>query len=124
MLLFQERNIELDKKSKQISLRETQLKELKNEVARMLEKNSQLKSIIDKQHKEKNEKEEELLQRLAKVYQSMEPEQASQRIEKLKDPLALDILSRIKPKSVAAILTGMDANRAAMYSEKLSKVKK
>ena len=64
------------------------------------------------------------MQRLAKIYQSMEPEEASRRIEKLKDRLALDILSRIKPKSVAAILTGMNPIQAAQYSEKLSRVKK
>lgn len=120
---IQQRNKELDKKSGQIAVREKQLQELKNEIARMLEKNSQIMTAIDKQKKDRNEKEEELFQRLAKVYQSMEPEEASKRIEKLKDPLALEILSRIKPKSVAAILTGMDPTRAARYSEKLSQVK-
>ena len=58
---------------------------------------------------------------LVTTYEKMTPKAAAPAITNMKDPDALKILSNLKPDTLAAILEKMPSNKAAHYTELLSK---
>ncbi len=56
---------------------------------------------------------------LAKVYESMPPEEAALRLQNMKEAYAMEILPRMKVKKAAKVLSAMDPVVAAKYSEKM-----
>ena len=61
------------------------------------------------------------LEHLARMYEAMPPKDAAARIEKLKEPLTLKLLSSLKPKTAARILNEIKPSKAASLTEKLAK---
>ncbi|MEC4673044.1 MAG: hypothetical protein VST68_02530 [Nitrospirota bacterium] len=59
------------------------------------------------------------LAHLIKVYDAMDSEEAAVRLEKMKEPLALEILAGIKEKKAASMLAGVEPGKAARLSEGL-----
>lgn len=62
---------------------------------------------------------EEALFRLANIYTAMEPEEASQIMEKLSDEEVVEILSVMKERDVAEILNAFPVERAAEIMRKM-----
>ncbi len=126
-----ERQAELDLREQQLEEKEKRLNTLDAEVTAMLQKNTKLRDDIELQESLRKKAAEEraamenaaqvaLFVRLSKVYGAMEPEEASQRIEELEEPLALQILGRVKPKIAAKILALLEPKKAASYTEQLA----
>jgi flagellar motility protein MotE (MotC chaperone) len=57
---------------------------------------------------------------LSQAFESMPPEEAAQRIEKMNEASALDLLTRLKSKTVGQILASVNPTKAARLTEKLA----
>ncbi len=118
---LQERNTEIDTREATILAREGQLDLLEKEIRGMLDEYIKLKEIVDQKTSEetlaKQKKREARVNRLSKIYQSMDAKIAAQRIKRMKRSTALSLLRKIKEKQAAKILSNMSATAATQFSE-------
>lgn len=114
---LEKRKTELDKRAEEIEQENQRLQALKTELNALLVKFTQLKETA----KKTDSIDERQLEHLSKMYEAMPPKDAALRIERLKEPLALKLLSNIKPKVAAKILNEIKPLRAARLTEKLAK---
>ncbi len=106
-------------------------KEIATKTAAVIDKRSEEEMALARKKAEEEEallrtKEEErkALQmqqfaKLAKIYESMPPEDAALRLQNMKDEFALLIIPMIKDKKAAKVLAAMDPIVAAKYTEKM-----
>ncbi len=57
---------------------------------------------------------------LSQAFETMPVEEAAQRIDKMKEPVALNLLGRLKGKTAGAILAALSPGKAARLVEKLA----
>ncbi len=123
-----EREAIIDQREARLKEREGRLHLLEEEIRAMIKKHTTLKEEYDQREalrlSERQQEEEKRLARLAKIFQSMPPKEAANRLSKLKEQTALALLRRIKEKDVAKILSNLSPTQAAKYSEKFIKVPK
>jgi flagellar motility protein MotE (MotC chaperone) len=126
--MFQQRKLDLERREQAVRTAEGQLALLKAEVEQILRKVEaveqrrlgQEKVVSGKQAptgKQAVDQRTQQLAQLAKMYESMPPEEAAARLERMADRKALDILRLLKTKSAGAILSQVKADRAAKLSE-------
>jgi flagellar motility protein MotE (MotC chaperone) len=60
------------------------------------------------------------LTHLSQAFEAMPSEEAAQRIEKMNEPVALELLSRLKSKTAGAILASLSPAKAARLIEKMA----
>jgi flagellar motility protein MotE (MotC chaperone) len=118
---IEQRNTELSKREEHVVVREHQLQEMEKEVSGMLERYTLLRDEVERKQKQLDEAQEQKYQTLAKTYAAMSPEEAAARIEQMEESLALNILSRSKPKIAAKFLSGVTPAKAAKLSLRLVK---
>lgn len=118
---IQQRNADMDVREKKIIEREQRLNLLEEEVQKMLNQYIKLKELIDQKESEAalaaKKAEEERTDQLAKIYQSMEPQDAAARIKQMEKETALGLLRKIKEKQAAKILSNMSPEKATQFSE-------
>lgn len=117
---IEKRKADLDKRADELEQENKRLEALKTEMNALLEKYTQEKEAA-RQVKSADNIDEKQLEHLSKVYEAMPAKDAALRIERLKEPLALKLLSSIKPKIAAKILNEIKPSRAAHLTEKLAK---
>lgn len=118
---IQQRATEMDKRAELLDQKEQQLRLLEKEIGQMLDRYTKLRNEIEQKKSQPGQARGEPIDRLAKMYETMAPEDAASRIERIEEPLALKILSRIKEKKAAQIISSMSPAKAARFSEKLAK---
>src|SRR5579871_2692112 len=118
---IEQRKSELDKRARELDQKEERLRLMEQEIGRMLKKSTEAREALEATEKKRKQEEERQVARLAKMYEAMPPDQAAARIEKLDESLELMLLGKIKEKSAAQILTGLNATKAAQLTEKLVK---
>lgn len=128
--MFQQRKQDLERRENAVRTAEGQLALLKAEVEQILSKVEaverrrlgQEKGALGHQaspSKQAADLRTQQLGQLAKMYESMPPEEAAARIERMADRKALEILRLIKTKSAGAILAQVKVDRAAKLTEEL-----
>lgn len=112
------------------SIEEERIKILKEDLAKKTEELKKLREEINAKIKEQEaikaqleKAQSENFQRLAKIYESMPPEEAATRIEKLDDDTATTLILAIKPRQAAKILANVNPEKAAIISKKIVKIK-
>lgn len=85
----------------------------------ILPETGEVSSLAETEGKNDSSSREEVLFRLAKIYTSMEPEEASRIMEKLSDEEVVEILSVMKERNVAEILNAFPVERAAEIMKKM-----
>jgi len=121
----QERMVEINHRAEQLDQREQRLKMLEEEFKRIAQENTKLRTEIDQMKKSTGAPSgDPPLVTLSKMYAQMAPEEAAPRMEKMDQALALKILVQLKPKQAAQILSGMNPDTAATFSEQLVKTSK
>ncbi len=118
---IEKRTVELDARESHLAIREQQLKLMEQEVSGMLDRNTKLREEIEQKQTQLSAVNEQKLQALSKTYAAMPAEEAAMRLEQVDDSLALNILSRSKPKIAAKFLASMSPAKAAKLSQKLAK---
>ncbi|MBI1824150.1 MAG: hypothetical protein HY200_03850 [Nitrospirae bacterium] len=114
---IEKRKTDLDKRAEEIEQENQRLQALKTELNLLLSRYTQIRETAIKT----DAIDERQLEHLSKMYEAMPPKDAARRIERLKEPLALKLLSSIKPKVAAKILNEIKPVRAAYLTEKLAK---
>lgn len=118
---IEQRKSELDKRAQALDQKEERLRLMEQEIGRMLKKQTEVREALEEKEKKRKQEEDKQVGRLAKMYEAMPPEEAAARIEKLDESLALTLLGKIKEKSAAQILTGLNPTKAAKLTEKLAR---
>ena len=77
------------------------------------------KKAIDEQRKEREAAEKKRVTRLARIYESMKPEEAAKALVSVDWDTTVLIFQRMSEESVAAILAKMDPDQAAQLTEML-----
>jgi flagellar motility protein MotE (MotC chaperone) len=107
---------EYRQKEETLNLREIELKTLAGEVDKKLAELRQLKSELAALVGQKENLQAKRLNDLGKMYEKMEAAQAAELIQELDEGLAVDILARMKSKSVGRLLNHLDSDKAARLS--------
>jgi flagellar export protein FliJ len=117
----EKRTAELDERQAHLETREQQLKLMEQEVSEMLGRNTKLREEIEQKQVQISAENEQKLQTLSKTYAAMPAEEAALRLEQMEESLALNILTRSKPKIAAKFLASMKPEKAAKLSQKFAK---
>jgi flagellar motility protein MotE (MotC chaperone) len=117
--MFQQRKQDLERRENSVREAEAKLAILKAEVEQIL---SQVEAAEQRRKQASPEKHTvdtrtQQLGQLAKMYESMPAEEAAERIERMTNRKALEILRLLKSKSAGAILAQVKVDRAAKLSE-------
>ena len=126
--MFQQRKQDLERRENGVRAAEAKLAILKAEVEQILsqveaaeqrrlakEKNAVAQQASPEKHTVDTRTQQ--LGQLAKMYESMPAEEAAERIERMTNRKALEILRLLKSKSAGAILAQVKVDRAAKLSE-------
>ncbi len=89
-----------------------ELKKLREEINTKIKEQEEIKAQLEKARSEN-------YQRLAKIYESMPPEEAATRLEKLDDDTATTLILAIKPRQAAKILSNVNPEKAAIISKRI-----
>jgi len=101
---FNEKKANLASKEIEISAKEKKLKDLENEI------NAKKKQLELLQSNEEDYQKK--IEKMAKVYEMMEPQSAAKILEQMSPLLLSDIISSMKEKSAAAILNFLDPKKS------------
>lgn len=101
------------------TLEEERLGIVKADIQKEIEEYRKIKQEIEELRKAADKERQEQLLKVAKMYESMPPEDAARRMEKLDNESALLILTTLKPKAAGKILAQMEAEKAASLSRKM-----
>ena len=117
--MFQQRKQDFERRENLVREAEAKLAILKAEVEQIL---SQVEAAEQRRKQASPEKHTvdtrtQQLGQLAKMYESMPAEEAAERIERMTNRKALEILRLLKSKSAGAILAQVKVDRAAKLSE-------
>lgn len=127
------RKRDLDRREAAIRQNEERLIIVRTEIEQLLAKNEalaklmqsagakqdqQAKTALDKERQVQEQKNQRQAQ-LAKIYESMPPEEAAERLERMPDRKAIEILRLVKGKTAGAILAQVKVDRAAKLTEQL-----
>ncbi|MEW6246991.1 MAG: hypothetical protein AB1555_09800 [Nitrospirota bacterium] len=129
--MLDQRKQELDRREESLRVTEERLLVIKAEIEQVLAKyekameaeerrRKEIQAKLTKAEQERTAERRDLYQKqLAKMYESMEPEEAAARLEKLPDRQAVEILRLIKGKTAGAILANVNPARAAHLTTRL-----
>jgi flagellar motility protein MotE (MotC chaperone) len=90
--------------------------QVKQRVAELEAKKLELQAMLDKRDELIRKTDETLVE----LYSRMKPDAAASQIANFEDDIAASLLMRLKPKYASAILSEMDAMRAASVGKKLA----
>lgn len=93
-----------------------ELKKLREEINQKIKEQEEIKAQLEKAKSEN-------FQKLAKIYESMPPEEAALRLEKLDDETATTLILAIKPRQAAKILANVNPDKAAVISKRIALIK-
>jgi flagellar motility protein MotE (MotC chaperone) len=117
---LEKRRVELDRREKAIELRERLVDLAEKRLSERAGKMNELKSDLGMLLNNLSEKEEEELQALAKIYESMKPAAAANVMDRMDNKIVFDVFKRMKQKSTAKIMEKMSTVKARIVSEMLA----
>ena len=101
------------------SIEEERLAIIKSDIQKEIEHNEKVKKDFEAEQKAAYEYSKERLLKVGKIYESMPPDEAAKKLEKLDEDTAVEIIGVLKPRAAGGILTEMDSEKAAAISKKL-----
>ncbi len=120
---IERRQKELDEREDSLKTREERLLAIKKDVEDRIKELSAVHEQIATFVKKIDETSDARVQRVAKIYASMGPEEAAARLEKLDKKTAVMILLNISERKAAKILSFVDVEKSVELSQSL-KIKK
>jgi flagellar motility protein MotE (MotC chaperone) len=121
MKLMEERQQDLDRREAAVRREEERLKLLRLDIEGLLKKQAgPAKSAAVSASGGKPTTPTPNLVHLSQAFETMPVEEAAQRIEKMREAVALDLLARLKSKTAGQILAALDPTKAARLVEKLA----
>ena len=121
MKLMEERQQDLDRREAVVRREEERLKLLRSDIEGLLKKQAGSgKAAALSPSGGKPTTPTSNLDHLSQAFETMPVEEAAQRIEKMREAVALDLLARLKSKTAGQILAALDPTKAARLVEKLA----
>ncbi len=114
---------ELDQRSEELDQRELLLKATEQRVQEKIDQLQKMQAQLDAALGKVDEQEDARLQSLVRIYEAMKPQEAATIFDKLEQPVLLQVLTRMKDKSVAAILPHLDGDKARSITMALAEHK-
>ncbi|MBI3358687.1 MAG: hypothetical protein HY201_01055 [Nitrospirae bacterium] len=90
------------------------------EKARAIQKAEEEEALLRKKEEERKALQTQQFAKLAKIYETMPPEDAALRLQNMKDDFALAIIPLMKDKKAAKVLGVMDPIVAAKFTEQMA----
>ena len=109
---LQARREALDKRERDVVLREGLLKAAEKRVGEKIAELKTLKRVVDGLIKRRERANSKKIQSLVKIYGKMKPADAARILSRLAMPVLLDVLQGMKETKVAPILAAMDPQKA------------
>lgn len=122
--IIEKRQKELDEKERRLKIEEERLEALNKDLELKIKKYSELLKMINAILDRMEQKDIKNMEYLVKVYESMPPEEAGERLSALDEVTATRIIERMKPRRAGAILSTMDPKKVSAITEQLSSRKK
>lgn len=116
---IQRRQKELDDREEDLKAREERLQVVKKDIDARVKELEKVRSELEALAGKIDDADNDRVKRLVKIYESMTPEEAAPRFEKLDTSLAVLILSSMKPKNAAKILEVVKVERSVKLSQLL-----
>ena len=110
------------KKEEEVRAKEARLQRIQGEIETKLETLSQIQGALQELIQEKKSLEDEILKKLAKVYESTPPEQAGPMLSSLDVGLAAQILIRMDGRKAGKIWGYVSPDRASEISTEISRL--
>jgi len=117
------RRAELDQRSEELDQRDLLLKATEQRVQEKIDKLQQMQAQIDTALGKVDEQEDLRLASLVRIYEAMKPQEAAAIFDKLEQPVLMQVLTRMKDRSVAAILPHLDGDKARAITTALAEHK-
>ncbi len=114
------RRDELDQRDAEIQQRESTLKVAEDRVGQKVNELNSLKSDIEKLLDLQKTKQDDQIQSLVKIYSDMKPQDAARIFNTLEMPVLLNVIGKMKEQKSAAIIAGMEPDRARELTTKLA----
>ncbi len=124
LVMIEKRQKELDERERSLRLEEERLQVMKKELDEKLSRYSDLLKKINSLLDQMEQKNIQNMEYLVKVYESMPPDEAGQRLSVIDETLAANILKRMKPRKAGAILSTMEPQKVSIITRHLSQNKK
>lgn len=101
------------------SLEEERLLILKADIKREIERHERLKREVEEAKRSLEVMRQERLDKVARIYAAMPPEEAARKLEMLDENTAVSILVSLSPRIAGRILANVESEIAASLSEKM-----
>lgn len=101
------------------TIEEERLNILKTDIQKEIDQYKKLKKEMEEAQKTVDEKSQEKLARVAKMFEAMPVEDAARKLEKLDEDTAVAILTAVKPKTAGKILAQIETEKAVSLSKKI-----
>ncbi|MBI5643101.1 MAG: hypothetical protein HY954_06470 [Deltaproteobacteria bacterium] len=113
------RQKELEVREEELKTREERLLTIKSDIEARISELNQVHGKIEAVVKKIDEINDVRVKKLVKIYESMNPEEAASRIEKLDEDMAVMILASVSEKKAAKILGFVDVGKSVKLSQSL-----
>lgn len=113
------RQVELDDRDEMLKAEEERLKLLKGDIEKRIGELNAARLRLDKLAKEMDALKSVRAKKTVKIYESMAPEEAATRIERLNESMAVMILANMNAKKAGAILGLVEVDKAVHLTQKL-----
>ena len=111
----------LDKRGKDLDTRESLIKVAEQRVDQKIKEMESLRQQLQSMVNQVSEGQQQQLENLVKIYETMKPEEAAKIFETLEMPTLLGVVLRMKPKSTAPIMAKMAPEKAKELTVALTK---
>lgn len=119
--LIENKKKELDAREVELNEREKRLNQLNQDIETKIAQYKKMLREMDGYFKKMDAAEAEKVSHLVKIYESMPPKDAASRIEQLDEDTAVLVLSRMKQRSAAKVMSFIEPGLAAGLSRGLVK---
>lgn len=118
------RKKELDERERSISLKENSLSVIENNISTKVKELQELQAQLNEILKQYEEKEDDKIKSLVKVYENMKPNEAAKIFDQLEMIILLEVAVRMKEAKLAQIIAKMDTYRAKELTVELANRRK
>ncbi|MBM3557549.1 MAG: hypothetical protein FJX47_18580 [Alphaproteobacteria bacterium] len=115
-----ERRAEIDRREKDVEMRDNLLRATEKRIDEKIAELKKIEGRIEALIKKHDEQEEQKIQQVVKIYETMKPKDAAKVLSALDMPILLDIAERMKTAKMASVLAEMDAARAKAVTTELA----
>ncbi|MEC4677507.1 MAG: hypothetical protein VST69_01980, partial [Nitrospirota bacterium] len=115
-----ERRKELDKRQKEIVLRENLLKAVEKRIDDKIKKLEEIRDEIKVRTVQEKKLQNDKFKKLVAIYEGMKPKEAARIFSSLNSKVVLQVAERIAPRKMSAILAKMDAKAAERLTVQLA----